>query len=53
MMKKLWGIRHIRYFYLKVRVFQAAEDWARMGIGFGYPNEYDIQMLQSIWDGKK
>lgn len=52
-MRKLWGIRHIRYFYLKVRVFEAAEQWARMGIGIGHPNDYDIKILEEIWAGKR
>ena len=32
-MKRLWGIRHVRYGWLRGRVYAHATDWARCGIG--------------------
>ncbi len=51
-MKKLWGIRHIRFFYLKWRVIQFAHAWGRLGIGLGFPNQKDIDHLERIWRGE-
>jgi hypothetical protein len=49
--KYLWGIRHIRYFYI-VRKFNKHLDMcSQMGLGFG-PQESDLMHLQMIWEGK-
>ena len=47
--KRMWGIRHVRYFYLKWRVLVWAERWGRMGIGLGCPNPSDIEHLERIY----
>lgn len=51
-MIKLWGIRHIRYFFLKALVIKHANDWNSIGIGMGI-NPYDIEQLELIWKGKR
>jgi hypothetical protein len=48
---KLWGIRHIRWMWLTNQVYQAADRWAAMGIGFGGPNQYDRWVLYAIYRG--
>jgi len=48
---KLWGIRHIRWMWLTNQVYQAADRWAAMGIGFGGPNQYDRWVLYAIFRG--
>jgi hypothetical protein len=49
-MKKLWGIRHIRY-WLAVRRFNLW--WAHYGHRLGaVPNPSDLQYLEDIWSGK-
>ena len=51
-MKKWWGIRHVRYWYLRFRVYQWAEECARHGIGLGYPNPADLEHLEGIRKGR-
>ena len=51
-MKKLWGIRHIRFFYLRGRVYSYAAKCAEFGIGLGNPNPSDLNHLDLIWQGK-
>jgi hypothetical protein len=52
-MKRLWGVRHIRYFWLAFRVHQHARMWAEIGVGLGHPNSSDIQVLEAIWRGER
>jgi hypothetical protein len=51
-MKKLWGIRHIRYAVLAWRVYRFARAWGQIGIGLGYPNPSDIAYLDAVWRGE-
>jgi hypothetical protein len=51
-MTRLWGIRHVRYFYLSWRVYRWARQWGSVGIGLGYPNQSDVDHLQAIWRGE-
>jgi hypothetical protein len=51
-MKRLWGIRHLRFFWLSYRVARWAQFWGQHGIGLGYPNEADIAHLDRIWESK-
>ena len=51
-MKKRWGIRHIRYWYLRWKVWRWAEECARYGIGLGYPNPADLEQLEGIRKGR-
>ena len=50
-MKRLFGIRHIRYFYLHYRALRWARKWGDMGLGLGYPNESDLKYLDAVWRG--
>lgn len=51
-MKRWPIIRHVRYYWLAFRVHMWAMKWASMGIGLGWPNQYDLDRLQEIWEGK-
>lgn len=52
-MKRWVGVRHVRYFWLRMRVERWALQCYRLGLaGFPVPNESDIRHLQLIWDGK-
>lgn len=51
-MKRLWGIRHVRYAVKSWRVHRHARAWARLGVGLGYPNPVDVVRLQMIWRGE-
>jgi hypothetical protein len=51
-MKRWPVIRHVRYWWLNYRVHMWAWNWGRMGIGLGWPNDYDLKVLRDIWDGK-
>lgn len=49
-MKKLWGIRHIRY-YVKALLF--AVWWKRVGHYMGaVPNAADLEYLEDVWQGR-
>lgn len=48
---RLWGIRHIRYFWHRTR-FNIW--WYDVGRHLGmFPNERDITYLEDIWKGKR
>jgi hypothetical protein len=51
-MRRCWGIRHVRYVYLRWRVCSWAAMWGEYGIGLGFPNEHDLRVLDAIWEGK-
>jgi hypothetical protein len=49
-MKRLWGIRHIRYYYL---AWQCDRWWRDTGRWYWLiPNERDIAFLEDVWQGK-
>jgi hypothetical protein len=50
-MKRLWGIRHVRYVYWHCRTMAYLRECRRLGLGY-YLCESDQQVLQDIWDGK-
>lgn len=50
-MKRLWGIRHLRWFYHSWRVHAWAIECAALGIGLGIPHESDLQRLARIKRG--
>lgn len=52
-MKRWWGIRHVRYGYLKWRVIAWAQQMASIGIGLGGVNQSDIDYLNAIWRGDR
>lgn len=51
-MKRWYVIRHVRYYFLRRRVFMAAREWARVGVGLGNPNDSDILYLEAVWRGE-
>jgi len=51
-MSRLWGIRHVRYWWLRRQVYLWAEAWAWWGIGLGIPNPADLAHLERIWRGE-
>lgn len=51
-MKRLWGIRHIRYVWLRYQVYRWAWLWGQHGIGLGWPNAADLRELDRIWQGR-
>jgi hypothetical protein len=52
MMKRLWGVRHIRWFYHTIQCERHAAFWAQFGIGLGYPTAHDEALLEAIWRGE-
>jgi hypothetical protein len=51
-MKKLWGIRHVRWFILTWLVHRHAIKCARSGLGIGIPNQADLDHLAQIYRGE-
>lgn len=51
-LKKLWGIRHMRWAWRRYQVHAHAARWASIGIGLGAPNAYDLEVLDQIWRGE-
>jgi hypothetical protein len=49
---RLWGIRHVRYFWHAIRLMWWVSTWNSVGIGWGGPSEYDCKVLEDIWKGK-
>jgi len=50
-MKKLWGIRHVRYFVLRAKFNWW---WLTCGQFFGaFPNEADLDYLEAVWAGER
>lgn len=49
-MKKLWGIRHVRYFFL---AWEFERWWDRLGRHLGaVPNQSDLEFLEKVWRGE-
>jgi len=51
-MKRLWGIRHVRWLWHAYHCEKAAAYWGTLGIGLGQMDEPTQVMLQAMWDGK-
>lgn len=51
MIWRLWGIRHVRYWWHCHRVHAFAARMGEMGLGLGDPNPYDLRVLEGIWRG--
>lgn len=46
---RLWGVRHLRYFWLR---FRFALWWANVGQYLGaFPNQADLDYLNRVWEG--
>ena len=50
-MKRWFLIRHVRYWYLRWRVYRHAAFWIEAGIGICV-NPADEEMLERIWRGE-
>ena len=50
-MKRWWGIRHLRYWWLRWRVYRWAGMMYECGLGLGCPNPADLRHLGDIWRG--
>lgn len=49
-MKRWWGIRHLRYFYLSWSFWHW---WEETGYLLGaFPNPRDLEYLDAIWRGE-
>lgn len=47
---RLWGVRHLRYFWLRLRF---ALWWANVGHMLGAcPNPSDLEYLDAVWRGE-
>lgn len=51
-LKRLPLIRHVRYFYWRKQIWDAAERWNGVRIGMGVPDYGDLVYLSRIWNGK-
>jgi hypothetical protein len=49
-MKRLWGIRHVRYFYLKIQLYRWVDYCQSVGFGIE-PNPADMEYLDRVWRG--
>jgi hypothetical protein len=50
-LRRWWGIRHVRWFCLSV-MFAFYVDWCqRKGLGI-FPNESDLEFLDGVWKGE-
>lgn len=48
--KRWWGIRHVRYY---IAAYQFNQWWNNFGRTFWLaPNDKDIQHLRDIWEGR-
>jgi len=52
-MKRLWGIRHVRWLWLRWRLEQWAFQCAMMGLGLGHPNKSDLDYCDAVWRGEE
>jgi len=51
-MTRWWGLRHLRYWWLRRRVYRWAALWGEYGLGLGYPNPADLRYLEDVWRGR-
>jgi len=50
-MKRLWGIRHIRFWFKMVALNMHVDRCRSIGLGI-CASQADIDYLQDVWDGK-
>jgi hypothetical protein len=51
-MKRWFGIRHVRYFYLSWRLNRLIEFGRNHDLWF-FAQESDLQFLEDVWSGKR
>jgi hypothetical protein len=51
-MWRWFGIRHVRYWWLRRQIYRYAADCADVGLGLGQPNAADLIFLDLVWRGQ-
>jgi hypothetical protein len=51
--KRWWGVRHLRYWWIKSKLWEDARALQTIGIGNGVPWINDLFDLELIWRGKR
>ncbi len=51
-MKRIWGIRHIRFLYHSIRLERHLARCRSVGFGF-FPQKQDIDFLEDVLKGKR
>jgi len=51
-MKKIWGVRHIRYFVSAWLLYRHIMRCRAMGIGL-FAQQSDVDYLEAVWRGEK
>ena len=49
-MKRLWGIRHVRWLYLSWILQRHLDRWQRMDMGW-FAQQGDLDYLDRVWSG--
>lgn len=49
-MKRLWGIRHVRWLYLSWMLQRHLDRWQRMDMGW-FAQQSDLDYLDRVWSG--
>lgn len=52
-MKRLWGIRHLRWLVWNWLMREHARFQAELGIGLGHPHPLDIEWVNAIRRGEE
>ncbi len=51
-MRRIWGVRHIRFVFWSAVVHRHARRMHKLGLGLGFPNDCDLEHLRRIRDGE-
>lgn len=51
-MKRWWGIRHIRFWWLRGKLYRFLDECHEVGIGFAGPHPRDLEYLDAVWRGE-
>ena len=49
---RLWGVRHIRFYFKMVALNLHVDKCRKMGIGF-YASKSDEDYMDDVWNGRK
>lgn len=52
MLRRLWGVRHLRYWWFRVKLARHLAMCQRNGLGL-FPHPSDIEYLDALWKGEK
>lgn len=50
-LKKVWGVRHIRWFYLSWRLYSHIRHCRSWGLGY-FAQPADLEYLERVWRGE-